>query len=244
MRAILLLALLAPSVLAQESFSDADYEFSMQIPPGMALTTAEEMAAVTGQPVESFQIVSRADSETGKVVHQYHWRDATGRGRDIDLKLIDDNFPFGSPDQFEQAIREQAGVDVDTRISLGEPEYNQPGSRMEGTRTNSMGLLLRQMDAVFPIKFDPPRYALIRMHCLEGDWKLFVDEFEAVLKSVKSAAPKPPSGAGGGPQGRRKGKAEQGSEERWDTLEVTGSLALAAMLLMTLFVGGRSSSGS
>ena len=50
------------------------------------------------------------------------------------------------------------------------------------------------------------------------------------------------SRAGGGATGRnRRSKA---AKEPWDTLEVTGSLVLAALLLMSLFLGGRASPSS
>ena len=180
---LLLLLLAAPSLRAQETFTDPDFGFSMTPPTGMVSTTPEELAAASGRPIEEFQITSRADSPDGQVSHEFRWRDTTGRDRNIALLIQDGPYPFSSSDQFKEAVNVLMGVVVDNEQSLTPPEFKY-GMRVEGTRTRSDGAIIRQTDAFIPIAGDSPRFAVLRMDCLDGDWKFLWPEFEATLRSV------------------------------------------------------------
>ncbi len=255
MRALLLFLLLAaPSLKAQETFTDPDFGFSMTPPPGMVSTTPEELVAASGRAIEEFQITSRADSPDGNVSHEFRWRDTTGRDRNMALLIQDGPYPFTSPDQFKEAVNVRMGVEVDNEQSLTPPDYKY-GMRVEGIRTRSDGATIRQTDVFFPVAGDSPRFAVLRIDCLDGDWNFLWPEFDATLRSVE--VPQPSTQAGGAPRqagGRRRGgsgnagggAAGAGGEavESWDSLEVTGSLVLAALLLLGLFMGGRSTSAA
>jgi hypothetical protein len=245
MRVLIALLLAAPALNAQETFSDPDFEYSMSLPAGMVLTTPEEQAAASGQPVESFVNVPRSESPDGEVSHVYRWRDASERDRNISLLIEDGPFPFSAPEQFKEAVELRMQVAVDQEQSLAPPEFKY-GMRIEGLRTRSDGAIIRQTDVFLPISGDPPRYALLRMDCLDVDWSLMWPDFLSTLKSIDMPQPtvgaaRPPPTAGR----RRRGADVSGSatgddqQEDWDTLEVTGSLILSALLLMGLFLGGR-----
>lgn len=249
MRVLIALLLAIQTSSAQETFSDPDFGYTMTVPSGMVLITAEERAAVSGQPVENFLITPRAESPSGEVTHIYLWRDTTGRDRQINLVITDGPFPFSAPDHFKEAVTKEMKVEVDGEQSLTPPEFK-IGMRVEGTRTRtSDGAIIRQTDAFLPISGDPSRYAMLRMECLDGDWSLMWPDFLATLRSVD--IPQPTQGAAGGPPrggGRRRRGADgaggaagpEAQSEDWDTLEVTGSLVLSVLLLMGLFMGGRS----
>ena len=244
-------AVLASAALAQdpESFTDPDFDFSFDVPSGMVKATAEEQALASGQPLETFANPRREDTETGEVSHLFVWRDTTGRDRLLELLIADGPLPFTSPEQFESAVSHR-GVEVDLREPMQPPEFR-PGMRLEGERQRPDGALLRQLNVYYPMQQDPPRWAVVRMECLNGDWDLMLPTFMDVLRSVKYPLPERTAGAGGGRGGRGGGgrggqqgaaaAANSAPAERWDTLEVTGSLALAAALLIGMFLGGRPS---
>jgi hypothetical protein len=245
MRVLIALLFVFPTLSAQETFTDPDFEFSMSVPSGMVLTTAEEQAAASGQPVENYLNAPRAEHTDGTFRHVYRWRDATERDRNISVYMEDGPFPFSSVDKFKEAINVTMNIVVDGDQMLSPPDFKH-GMRVEGTRMRSDGAALRQTDIFLPISGDPSRYVLLRMDCLDGDWSLMWPDFLATLQSVDM--PQPTAGSGGSPRGgnrRRRGADAGGSggpdvvTEDWDTLEVTGSLVLAVLLLMGLFMGGR-----
>jgi hypothetical protein len=239
-----LLTVTTATATAQGTFSDPDFEYSMSVPEGMVLATPEEQAAALGQPVEAFKNMPRAESPDGNVNHVFRWRDITGRDRRISLFINDGPFPFSAPEQFNEAVTTTMQIAVDTEERLTPPDYK-VGMRVEGTRTRSDGAVIRQTDVFLPISGDPPRYALLRMECLDVDWSLMWPDFEGTLKSVDIPQPTAGGGAAPRPGGRRRrggdATAADGpvvKTEDWDTLEVTGSLVLAVVLLMGLFMGG------
>jgi hypothetical protein len=235
---------LTAGAAAQELFTDVDFDFSFDVPAGMVKATAEQQAAASGQPLETFANTPRAETETGQTSHLHVWRDVTGRDRLLELLIADGDLPFTSPEQFESAVA-QKGVEVEKRVPLQKPEFR-PGMSMEGPRTRPDGALLRQLSVYYPMPGASPRWAVLRMECLEGDWNLMEPAFMDVLRSVNYPLPERPAGAGGGraPGGRGRtppAGAAAPVEERWDSLEVTGSLVLAAVLLIGMFLGGRAS---
>ena len=245
LRPLLATLLLGPALTAlpaQEAFKDPDFDFTMTLPAGMTLLAPEQLAAARGMSVEELN-TSRADSEDGKAFHTYVWLDGTSRDREVHLYVADGDLPFGHPDQFQSAVT-SGGVEVDDTQMLEPPDFP-PGMRTEGVRTKSNGSVVRQTDVFLPMGRDPGKYATLRALCLEGDWDLMWPDFEAMIRSVRYPQPRQ-AGGGGGRGGRRGGGGGGGraggatEEESWDELEVTGSLALAAVLLMGLFVGGRS----
>jgi len=248
MRSLLLSLLLASSVQAQDVFRDADFEFSLHVPEGMVLATPEELSIVSGKPAESFVNVPRAETATGQAIHTWILRDGTDRDREVSLHIADGALPFGSKEQFESAVGDKMGVKIDVREPMRPPEYP-PGMRLEGERTRSDGQVLRQTDVYLPLGDTPPKYAVVRAQCLAADWTLFWPGFDAMLKSIDYPKPKGagagaagPGGGQGKPGKHRAGAGDRAPEpaESWNSLQVTGSLALAGVLLMGLFVRGRS----
>ena len=245
MRVLIALCLIIPALTAQDQFVDPDFEYSMSIPKGMILTTAEEQARASGRPIEDFINNPRSEAQEDNFKHEHRWRDATGRDRNISLFLMDGPYPFSSADKFKEAVTVTMGITVDQEQNLTPPDFKY-GMRVEGMRMRSDGAAIRQTDVFLPISTEPPQYAILRMSALDGDWVYVWPELLATLQSVEM--PQPTSGGGGGTRnssGRRRqgGNATNSSgnsEENWATLDVTGSLVLSVLLLMGLFMGGRS----
>ncbi len=244
-RSLMLAVALASTATGQDSFRDADFEFSMAIPSGMVVATPEELSLASGRPAQEFGNTPRAETGNGQAVHTWVLRDTTGREREVNIHIADGALPFGSPEQFESAVGGKMGVTIDVREPLRPPEYP-AGMRLEGERSRADGELLRQTDAYLPMGNSPPRYAIVRAHCLAGDWPLLWPEFDTMLRSIEYPQAKEGARGTGGGQGKP-GKRRAGApgqefvpDESWESLQVTGSLALAGMLIMGLFVGGRS----
>ena len=245
MRVLIALCLVIPALTAQDQFVDPDFEYSMTLPNGMLLTTAEEQAKASGRPIEDFMNNPRSETPDGDLKHEHRWRDATGRERNISLLLMDGPYPFSSVDKFKEAVTVTMGIYVDQEQNLTPPDFKY-GMRVEGVRIRPDGAAIRQTDIFLPISTEPPQYALLRMEALDGDWAFVWPELLATLQSVE--IPQPTSGSGGGTRNssgrRRQGANTQNasgtSEENWATLDVTGSLVLSVLLLMGLFMGGRS----
>jgi len=228
--ALIPLLLLVPT--PAERFTDKDFALSFDVPDGMVLLSPEEASEVTGEPVELYQVVRRADSEEGKVVHTYLWMDPDNL-REMKLTLQDNSPPFLRPEFFTDVMAEQFALTIERNENIDPPLG--PGIRLEGTRLRTQD----QVDVRTNIIYlpSPNRFALLYASGPEDTWSAFAPQFDSLLDSMTFR--RPPPGAGGAAAARAGMGARAQPRERWDTLEVTGSLIVAAILVMSLFFGGR-----
>lgn len=232
MLSIALLPLLLLAQPAAEKFTDKDFALSFEVPDGMVLLSPQEAAEVTGEPAEIYEIVRRADSEEGKVVHTYLWMDPNNL-REMKLTMQDNSPPFLRPEFFADVMAEQFALTIERNEGL-EPPLG-PGIRLEGTRLRTQDQAEVRTNIIYLPS--PTRFVLFYVSGPEETWSDFAPQFDALLDSMSFR--RPAGGAGGGPAARAGMGAKAQPRERWDTLEVTGSLIVAAILVMSLFFGGR-----
>lgn len=253
--ATLLLLLTAPAALSQSLFTDEAFGFSFEVPADMQLLEDSELRGFLNMPADVPLNPDRP--EGGKVRHDFMWKDATGRSREVKLLLQDFALPFTRQDEFVDAIRQESGKGGDVEIrdqrALEPPAYK-GGLMVEVERQRSDGTAVRMMYGYFPM--GPERFALIYFQGLPADWQSLRKAYQNALASVdfsnqRSGAAMPQqAGRAGGPGGPQQGKRGAGGAnnaaagppvqaEDWSTLEVTGSLVLAVVLLAGLFVGGK-----
>jgi hypothetical protein len=227
--AALLLTSLAP---AQEDFKDSAYKFSLQIPAGMQMLTDEGRALRLDIPLEQAVNKPRQGSETLRLEHHHVWIEADDEqlyNREIDLRLVD-QIPFQGPDHFVEWLEEQ-GIEVLGREKIGYPVG--PALLIDGVFTGPDGLRSRQY-VLFVARLQ--RWAMLILRANEGDFAIVEPEFRAVIQSIEfrqPLAPKPPS-VFDEPQG---GAGLLSAS--WASLEVAGSLVLAAILILMMVLGGR-----
>jgi hypothetical protein len=240
---LLLLAGLSPVAPAQDTFQDPDFGASMTIPFGMREITAEERARVTGVSVEEARNMARGESPTGKVSHAYIWIDEHGPyNRQISLHLYDNPPPFRSPAQLKEA-HEQEGMAVDYEEILP-PPLN--GVRIEGTFLRKPDNVAMRRSVVYVPDVPRERFALLSIQAYAGDWDIVKPELLKVVQSLKlegirmgGQSPRPPAGGRNPNANANAAPADDGSAGDWGRLEVVGSLLLAAILLGSLVLGGR-----
>ncbi|MCB9898783.1 MAG: hypothetical protein H6825_12330 [Planctomycetes bacterium] len=240
--ALLLLALpllgqQAPPASGPPTLRDADFELTFTPPAGMLPVAHDEAAQVFGSTPEQFN-VTRPDPMPENAIfrHAYLWSDLTGRDRSARL-LVEENprgLPFTKAEIFKQFVETQVGLKVDSQEGLSVGQGYLVGMLAEGTRERSDGTVMRAMVAYFP---SPPNtYAQVYFQALATDWDVMRPDFLESLKTLEMpqelsrTRPAAPKGESDLPTDY---------EEPWDTLQVTGSLALAAVLLLGLFLGGR-----
>ncbi|GJM20962.1 MAG: hypothetical protein DHS20C15_08770 [Planctomycetota bacterium] len=258
--AVLLLAL---PLAAQSEHYDPDFELRITPPAGMQLLTPELWAANTGKPAESFRNKSRPESVDGVAVHEWVWLDATGRGRELQVVLNDrvegEAELLNGLDAFASYVEEQFGVpiDVEDRDVIRRNNLT-VGYRVEGNATRSDGAQIRKLWCYVPLLVGSPterdRVALISYTALLADWEDFLPDFDASIASMTFPLPRlnAPSGAraggagqaGAGAGGQGRGRAPEAKGEGWGSLQVTGSILLALVLLGSLFVGGAKKAGA
>ena len=231
----LVLLLLVCSTFGQQ-LQDPDFELTITPPPGMALVEHDVAAGVFGQDPATFNR-PRSESTEGSLNHNFLWDDQTGRDRQ--MRLLVEETPLGQPftkgDAFKQFAETQIGLTVENQQALSASQGYLVGMLVEGTRQRPDGSKVNGMLAFFP---NPPNtYAQIYFQALTTDWEVMKPDFMASLKSLRmpqqlQRAERPV---------RTMGVDELPTDyvETWDSLEVAGSLALAVVLLMSLFFSGR-----
>lgn len=231
------------------AFTDPDFDLSMTLPPGMAEVPHEAAAAAFGRDPETFNL-PRSEVENGRASHSYMWTDTTGRERKMRLITEDVPPPFGNPDQVKQFAEVSFGMTVDADPApLKRGEGYMTGITVQGTRQRDDGSVVRGMLAYFPLP--PEGYKLLYFEALDVDWDLVSDDFDACLKSLRFPTPEGQGRQAGARPGGAAGAAANADgtpvkdyEESWESLEVAGSLVLGLLLLMSLFVGGRSAAAA
>jgi len=256
--AVLLLAL---PVVAQDTFHDADFEFSITPPAGMQLVSPEDLAAMFRRPVEQFTSVPRAESPDGVALHESKWRDTTGHSREMTLTLKDrvegEEPIMANLDAWAAATEAAFGVTIepdDRELIRRGPLVI--GFRVTANRVRADGAQLRHTFCYLPLLVNHPterdRTAIVQLQALEADWDDYAPDFDAVIESIEFPLPRvgggpaaaggvipgAPAAGGGGGGGGRAGGARRAKGEGWGSLQVTGSLLLALVLLGSLFVGG------
>jgi len=238
----MILAGLAPLAPAQD-FQDPDFGASMTLPVGMREVTAEERARQAGTSVEEVRNIPRGESSTGKVTHVYIWIDeATPYNRQISLHLYDAPPPYRTPEQLKTA-HEQEGMVIDFE-EMVPPPLN--GVRIEGTFLRQPDNVPMRRSVVYVPDLVRERFALLSIQAFAGDWDIVKPELLKVVQSLNLegirmgvGSTRGPPGAAGMPAGLANSTGTPEAASDWGSLEVAGSLLLAAILLGSLILGGR-----
>jgi len=249
MRALLCLALLTPLLVAQTTFEDPAFGFHLEVPEGLVQVEEADLRAFLGLPDE-VDLDGPADPERpDSLMHQFLWRDAQGMGREMKLVLAKDprGLPFTDPADFVKVVTSEMGLTVDKQDQVNQPL---PRFMVEGTRTRAAdGAVMRMREAYLIL--GKGSFGILYVQGLEADWPALDAPFQAVFDTLRYPPPKMEGGqrggaAGGGAMGpgqpaglAASGTAAASASESWGSLEVTGSLVLAVLLLMSLAVGGK-----
>jgi hypothetical protein len=261
--ALALLCLAAPLIGAQETFVDEDFAFSFDVPPGMAQVSDADLKAARGMPPDAPFNVPAADTPDGKTMHMWVWADEEARGREVRLVLHDYPLPFTKQEEFADAtlnlMKSQGSVDIIDQTALQPPEYK-GGLLLEVRITQEDGKEFGNLSAYFIMGAE--RYGLLSFRAYRENWAAEKDKIMEAFRTVeftgaaagqgqpppggmnRPSAPGGPRAGGarpGGPGGRPGAQGQPAAaSESWSTLEVAGSIVLALLLLMGLFMGGRS----
>lgn len=250
--ATLLLAALASAPAAQGTpFSDPDFGFSMLLPPGLQPADEAGRAKVLGDP-ELARNLSRAESGGQPLRHYHFWSDAsTPYNRQAAIYLLDVPPPF-KPDDFAASL-EREGLQLVGQENL----KSVTGWLVEGTFLRPSDQVRLHKYALYLPDLFGKRHGLVTLQAFDSDWNIVKAEFRAALESVRMERAAPPpevmqqmqqQGAGGGPgkpgprPGGGAGHAAGATAEPagdWGSLEVAGSLVLAALALAHLLLSGR-----
>lgn len=249
MRTLCALLLCCVSAAAQETFHDADFSFSMDIPAGMKLLSPLDMSAITGRAPADFEPTPRAKSPDGLALHDYRWRDTSGRNRDMSLTLKDiapgETLPILEPDQFAASVETAFGIDVapEARTFLQRGQIV-VGMRLEADRTRADGAQVRQIWAFYPLG-EGDRFAQLWMSALVADWEDYEPQFNAAINSVIFPLNDMARQQAEADRAKRRnpttrkpgGDSDASDEEGWGGLQVGGSLLVVVILLGSLFFG-------
>lgn len=249
MRALLCLALLTPLLAAQTTFQDPAFSFSVEVPEGLVQVEEDALREFLGM-AEGVDLDGEPNPDTpDELMHQYLWRDGQGRSREMKLVLQKTplGLPFTNPEDFAKVVTVEMGVTVDKRSQVDQPL---PRIIVEGTRTRSSdGAVLRMRQAYLIL--GQSSFGILSLQGLEADWDALDAPYQRVFESLQYPPPKMGGGGRKGAPGAT-GPAQPGtatdpdqgrsasSTESWGTLEVTGSLVLAVLLVMSLLFAGKS----
>jgi len=255
MRAPLLALLLAGLPVAasgQQSFSDSDFSFSIDLPEGLVPVDEAGRAKLLGDAAAARNL-PRAEAAGQPVIHRHIWLDqGSPYHRQVEIYLLDAPPPWNplKPADFAEAIGPKQGLTVEAHELLKPPAF---GLRVEGTFLREPDKVpMRKVILYLPDVFGK-RHGLVMLQAQASDWNIVKDEFAAALASVRMPrAPPPPElvekvrdeGAAGGGPGSRPGAAPAPAapvEEPgdWSSLPVLGSFALAVVLLVHLLLSAR-----
>ncbi len=248
MRTFLCLTLLATILNAQESFTDADFEFSFAPPEGLVALDEQQLRSFMGLPDEYELNAPLAEDMPVDLVHKYYWRDTAGLGREIrlDIGYSPKGLPFVRPEDFADAMVAEGELTIETREPLKPPT---PGFTLTGTASRPDGVELRRLVAYFILGKN--RYAFLTLTSPTSRWDANFGALSAALASVTFPPPNDVTGGAAGPgapgtpkplEGSQAAPSAAGVPDDWSSLEVTGSLVLAVVLMMGLFAGGKRSS--
>jgi hypothetical protein len=223
---------LAPAAVAQlESFSDPDFEFRASLPVGMRAATEAERAALLKLSPDAARNLPRGDAAGAPISHSYIWVDeSTPYNRQIGLGLYDGLPPFRNPTELK-ASQVKSGLTVEVEKLLAQPTN---AAYLEGTFLREVDQVPLRRILIYVPDFGGKRYAVMTLQAFAADWEIVRPEFDAVVESMKmKLTPQVVTGAKRAPAPKR------ASENPWATLEVTGSLLLAAVVVGSLVLGRR-----
>jgi len=248
MRTFLCLTLLATVLHAQESFHDVDFDFSFSPPEGLVPLDEQELRGFMKIPDDFELNAPLTEDMTTDLVHKFYWRDGTDLGREIrlDIGYSPRGLPFIRPEDFADAVVAEGDLTIETKEPLKPPH---PGFTLTGTAMRPDDVELRRLVAYFILGKNS--YAFLTLTSPSSRWDENFGAFSAALDSVTFPPPSDVTGSAGGGGATNRSKPLEGSQaapgsaeaaEKWGSLEVTGSLVLAMVLLMGLFAGGKRSS--
>lgn len=247
---VLLLALLAAVPAAQVSeFSDPDFGFTMQVPAGLQAMDETARARVLGSP-EAARNAPRAEADGQPVRHAWFWFDtSTPYNRQLAIYLTDGP-PPGKPDEFGQLL-----VKEGLTLVAEEPLKAAGGWLVEGTFVREPDKLPLRKYALYVPDLFGNRHAVVTLQAFDADWKIVQAELRAAAESVRMERTPPPpevleqmrqrggEGDPGKPGPRPAGPGAPATPKQdpgdWGSLEVVGSLVLAAAALAHLLLAGR-----
>lgn len=245
MRTLICLTLLATILKAQVPFHDEDFVFTVGLPEGMVALNEQELRGFLQIPDEYEINPPLTDDVTTDLVHSYYWRDTAGKNREISLVVAYSprGLPWVRPEDFEEAMIGNGQLTIDRKEPLKPPH---PGFMLEGTSPRPDGVVLHRLIAYFTLGQN--KYAILNLSSLDSRWAEVQGELAGAIDSVRFPMPEgAPGGKAAGnnpagpraPQGSQASPDSSGPRENWSSLEVTGSLVLAMLLMMGLFAGGK-----
>ncbi len=232
MRALLALLILSSAVSAQKQWVDRDFSFRFNPPADMREVSKQEKVQSLGFEAANVENPPRPDSETVTVAHHHLWLEQPGMDvyrRQIDLRLVDE-IPFGGPEDL-RAWLTASGLEITSEQKLSLPLL---GLMVEGTFARPDGVTMRQQ-VIFLSRLG--RYAVLTLQAYDSDFEIVRAEFQDVIESIRfsEALNKQPERLADSLRQRGVGAERQG----WGDLQVAGSLALAAALILAMVLGGK-----
>jgi hypothetical protein len=236
---------LLPAAAAQESFTDADFDFRAKLPVGMRAASDEERAALFKLEPDKARNVPRGEAAGAAVAHTYIWiDDTTPYNRQIFLALSDGLPPFKSPTELKNS-QVKEGLSVDVEKLLPQPPNT---AYIEGTFLRDVDKLPMRRILLYIPDFGAKRYAIMTLQAFAADWDIVKPDFDEVVANVRMKLTKqdvgraPIAGGKGGGKGAGKagGAGRRGPDTNsWSSLPVAGSLLLAAIVIGSLAFGRR-----
>lgn len=234
---ILIAVLWVPTLAAQEVFSDPDFGITMQIPDGMRRANVEELSRLMRVTPEQAANVPRAEADGKPVHHSFVWLDASSPyNRQISIALGDGEPPFKSPKQLAEA-QTVSGLTIE-KEEIMPPPVN--ALRLEGTFLREPDQVPMRRLIVYAPDFAGQRFGILIFQAFAGDWPIVMQDFEKAVQSLRFVRTTPPPTGQAAPAGRPDAPAAPVDSGDWGSLQVLGSLALAALMLGSLMLGGRS----
>ncbi|MBM3984948.1 MAG: hypothetical protein FJ296_04540, partial [Planctomycetes bacterium] len=198
----LLLAALTAAPAAQGTpFSDPDFGFTMELPPGLQPADEAARARVLGNP-ELARNVPREQAGGQPLRHYHFWSDAgSPYNRQVAIYLLDLPPPF-KPDDFAASL-EQEGLQLVAQEML----KAQSAWLVEGTFLRPTDQVRLHKYALYLPDLFGKRHGLVTLQAFDSDWGIVKSEFRAALESVRMERAAPPAemqqqAAGGGGPGK------------------------------------------
>ena len=238
--ASLWLLCLLPAAGAQEAFTDADFDFRVNLPVGMRAATDDERQALLRLEPDKVRNVPRGEAAGAPVSHSYIWIDeTTPYNRFIMLALNDGLPPFKNPTELKNSqIKE--GVTIAEEKLLPQPPNT---AYVEGTFLSGVEKTPMRRILLYIPDFAARRYAVMTMQAFAADWDIVKPDFDALISSLRMKLTKlepgrAPAAAGRGPVPQGAGRMGPDTNA-WASLPVAGSLLLAAVVIGSLVFGRR-----
>ena len=129
--ALALLLAVLPAAAQTADFSDADFGFSIKLPPGLTPVDEAGRTLMLGSAAEA-RNVPRAEADGKPITHHFYWVDqSTPYNRQAALFLLDSPPPYNpaKPEDFLKAMGNE-GLKIESHELIPPPVF---GLRVEGT---------------------------------------------------------------------------------------------------------------